>query len=77
MPAQSDSPIVWLFYMQLLLFLGPGAVALLDLWRRNRRDAKSARGGKVLDGNVQALRPSVMELPSEEQELSEESRRAS
>lgn len=73
MPANSDSSILWLFYFQIIFFLGPGVVALFDVWWRSTRASKSSDHAQ--DENVRVIRPSVPEpSPSEEDE---EFRRAS
>lgn len=79
MPAQSDSAILGLFYLQLVLVLGPGVVALADLWMRSRRESKNtSMNGEESEGNVLAFRPSVTEgMSIEESEETEESRRVS
>jgi len=43
MPDSSNSNLIGMFWVQILFFVGPGAVALLDLWWTAKRKAELAR----------------------------------
>lgn len=47
MGAYTDAQMLWVFYLSLLFYLGPGIVALVDIWRHRDRVITLRHGENV------------------------------